>query len=468
MRSRSIAAVLAATCPGLVGQDAEPLRFRYRAGDVYVVVERTLQRETDDKLGFAIAVGHTTERRYTVLAVSERGDAEVLVEETAGPQQLHEYVVRGRDERQEHLAKGFDADATAKQRVLVATFSPTAFRCEPARDEPAVFYLQELPELLGHALRLPPDGATAWRVEPALPRLAATLDLRRSGDEVRGAVALAIRDDRVRGGAEVACTPGAVVWQFDPAMGLPRSWRSELRYPRFPIGRPNVQTISGELVRRTPLGADDLAQLRADLAAFVAVRDAFFAGRFPAALQAAEGFAAARPQSRLLPSVQQQVAEFRRQVPRFGQVPPEPAVAHWFGGEAATLRSLRGNVVLLDFWAVWCVPCVAGMEHLIGLQRTLGGEGLRVLGLTRLDERQSLDAVRTFRETGYAAQHGGLAIDYPLVVLQGDATHDWFAIRAIPKLVLLDREGAVYWEQTGGGGQARLERIVASLLVARR
>jgi hypothetical protein len=69
--------------------------------------------------------------------------------------------------------------------------------------------------------------------------------------------------------------------------------------------------------------------------------------------------------------------------------------------------------------------------------------------------------VRTFHATGYAAAHDGMAIDYPLVILDGERLHDWFAVSAIPKLVVFDRRGQVYWEQTGSGGQAKLDRIVA-------
>ena len=441
--------------------------FRYRPGDVLVATETTTQRETDARLGFCLASRHTTERRYTVLAVAADGTADVLVELATGPQELLEYRVRDRDEREQHLQKGFAPDATRAQRVLQARFTKQRFRCEPGRDEPAVFYLQELPELPAHALSLPVDGAATWQVAAALPRLQATWSCRREGATVRGSLQLAITDPRVRDGAAVPCPDGDLEWQFDAATGLPRTWQITLRHPRFPIDRPNEQVVVGVLAASAPLTAAQLAQLQQDLAAYTLVRDDFFAGRFAAALAGAATFAAGRPDSRLGAAVAAEVAAFHRQVPRYGQRPPEPATAHWLGGEPSTLAAQRGRVVVLDFWATWCVPCIAGMAHLIAAQQQQRAAGLQVLGLTRLDGKQSLDDVRAFHERGYAAGHGGLAIAYPLVVLGDDTLHTWFAVRAIPKLVVLDRDGRVHWEQTGAGGEARLDRILAALLAER-
>jgi len=447
---------------------APPPRFVYREGAVYIAVERTVQQERDERIGFAIATSHATERRYTVLAAHADGSAEVLVEERTGPQQLHEYLVRGNDTRAAHLQRGFDADATVRDRVLVATFAPTAFRCEPSRDEPSVFYLQELPELWSKALCLPADPAANWQQDASSPRLQANFAFTRRDDEIRGQLTATIGDDRVKNGDPVACPAGTVQWQFDAAVGLPRNWRFELHYPRFPIDRPNQQVITGELLRSASLNRAELAALREDVATHRRVDEMFFAGQFPAALAAAADFANKRPDSRLGAAVERQVEAFRRQVPRYGQTPEALQLLQWFGGAPQALADLRGQVVVLDFWAVWCVPCIAGMGHLIELQERHRDAGLQVLGLTRLDERQTVDAVRTFQATGYAAAHDGVAINYPLVILDGNQWHEWFAVRAIPKLVVLDRQGRVYWEQTGGGGQARLDRIVDSALAAPR
>ena len=55
----------------------------------------------------------------------------------------------------------------------------------------------------------------------------------------------------------------------------------------------------------------------------------------------------------------------------------------------------RGNVVLVNFWATWCVPCREEFPELTRLQKKLGGEGLRVLGIST-DLARDIPAVEKF------------------------------------------------------------------------
>src|SRR5205085_6791889 len=68
------------------------------------------------------------------------------------------------------------------------------------------------------------------------------------------------------------------------------------------------------------------------------------------------------------------------------------------------LGSLRGRLVVVNFWATWCPPCVAEMPSLERMHRALGAEGLVVLGVS-VDEDEG--AVREF-----VARHG---VSFPIL-----------------------------------------------------
>ncbi len=94
-----------------------------------------------------------------------------------------------------------------------------------------------------------------------------------------------------------------------------------------------------------------------------------------------------------------------------------------------TSRELAGKVVLLDFWATWCVPCVRELPELAQYaQRIRGREDVIFLSLNVTDERSSL---RTF-----VREHG---ITYP--VFSGDELLDPFGVFAFPTKLILDLRG---------------------------
>ncbi len=139
--------------------------------------------------------------------------------------------------------------------------------------------------------------------------------------------------------------------------------------------------------------------------------------------------------------------------------PAEAPIAFTFpdlNGKPRALAEWRGKVVLLNFWAPWCPPCVKEIPNLVELQRRHGGEGLQVVGITI--------------DTGEHAANftAGMAINYPLLVGEDqgiELAHELGdAVGALPYTVVLDREGHPLQRHAGGLTLDEAEALVRPAL----
>jgi peroxiredoxin len=98
-------------------------------------------------------------------------------------------------------------------------------------------------------------------------------------------------------------------------------------------------------------------------------------------------------------------------------------------GKSWTLSSLRGKVVLVNFWATWCPPCRKEMPDLDKLSKRYSSKGLVVLSIS--DEDAS-------RLNPYIATN---KITYPILMDPGRKVTESFHVDGIPKSFIFDREG---------------------------
>ena len=122
-------------------------------------------------------------------------------------------------------------------------------------------------------------------------------------------------------------------------------------------------------------------------------------------------------------------------------------------GGTRSLASLRGQVVIVNFWASWCVPCREEAPLLDETAREFGDRGLRVLGVLYQDDPA---AARAFEET--------YGLTYESVVDAAGRTAIDYGVFAIPESFLVDREGVIRERQIGPYSRAQVDRLIAQYL----
>jgi cytochrome c biogenesis protein CcmG, thiol:disulfide interchange protein DsbE len=137
-------------------------------------------------------------------------------------------------------------------------------------------------------------------------------------------------------------------------------------------------------------------------------------------------------------------------------VPAAPPV--WIktlDGAPFSLDSLKGNVVVLDFWASWCAPCRASFPSLDALQAKYRSQGLRVIGLTLEDNE---DAIAEFLEA--------VPVRFTIARDPSGQAGEAFGVVAMPTTFLLDRDGRIAARFEGGDRRAheKLGAAVATLV----
>ncbi|RKH07973.1 TlpA family protein disulfide reductase [Corallococcus praedator] len=139
-----------------------------------------------------------------------------------------------------------------------------------------------------------------------------------------------------------------------------------------------------------------------------------------------------------------------------GAAPPDFQLRKHEGGSLA-LTDLKGQVVMLDFWATWCPPCREEMPSLVKLAKEYESQGLVFVAASR-DEGATAE-----QEVDYFLRRFQPELK-PYVVYADDDVARAFQVNALPTLYFLDRDGKVTDAQRGmlseDGLRRRIERAL--------
>jgi thiol-disulfide isomerase/thioredoxin len=146
------------------------------------------------------------------------------------------------------------------------------------------------------------------------------------------------------------------------------------------------------------------------------------------------------------------------------EVPADFALVKGKSEKPIKLADLKGKVVLVDFWAVWCGPCVKTFPHLRDWNTEFKSKGLEIVGVTTyyktfdfdvakgeiIRAEKDLDKEQEQKMLGAFAMHHKL--EYRLqTVTQDDIkkVYEAYKVRGIPQVVLIDRKGNVQLVKVG-------------------
>jgi len=123
-------------------------------------------------------------------------------------------------------------------------------------------------------------------------------------------------------------------------------------------------------------------------------------------------------------------------------------------GSSLTLSSYRGHVVLLDFWATWCVPCREEIPHFVELQDKYRAQGLQIIGVSMDD---SADPVRPFAQQFH--------MNYPIVMGNAKIGEQYGGVLGLPIAFLLDRDGRITKKHIGATSRDVFDKEINTLLL---
>jgi peroxiredoxin len=139
---------------------------------------------------------------------------------------------------------------------------------------------------------------------------------------------------------------------------------------------------------------------------------------------------------------------------RPGTTPAPTFAVQTLDGEWVDLADLRGQVVLVNFWATWCPPCRIEMPGFQRVWEDYGDRGFVIVGLS-VDRGVRSDVARWVNDRG---------LTFPIAFAPGDVVRSYGGANVLPTSILIDREGRIAHRVEGYYAEPALRAAVRRLL----
>ncbi len=131
---------------------------------------------------------------------------------------------------------------------------------------------------------------------------------------------------------------------------------------------------------------------------------------------------------------------------------PRDLVVKTLSGENFDLKSLRGKVVIVSFWAYWCKDCLLEMAELETLYKKYHARGLEIIGIT-IDKKNDMPKILKRSET----------VSYPNALLVEATSNNFPDLSGLPTTYIFDQQGRELL-LIGGRSQEEFEQVLQQIL----
>src|SRR5215471_8329314 len=139
-------------------------------------------------------------------------------------------------------------------------------------------------------------------------------------------------------------------------------------------------------------------------------------------------------------------------------VAPEISGGTWINSEPLTLKSLRGRVVVVDFWTFGCYNCRNTLPSVKIWDARYRDKGLTIIGVHTPELQRERDVDNVRREVA------ALGIQYPVVTDNDNAIWNAYGVQAWPTWFVIDKQGRVRGMHVGEGAYDETEQLIKKLL----